>query len=203
MITALHNLQLISDGVITRGKAVLIDRDKIIDILDENAVPEEAEKIDLNGAFLAPGLIDLQIYGSGGLLFAGKPTVEALERMEDDLLSEGTIGFFATIGTNTNEIVETGIEAAKAFREKCKGNFWGLHLEGPYLNPIKKGAHPANLIKKATLAEVQKWIESADGVIKMMTIAPELQDQEVIDYLHDHGVILSSGHSNASRANLF
>jgi len=73
-----------------------------------------------------------------------------------------------------------------------------MHLEGPYLNPIKKGAHPANLIKKGTLAEVEKWIEMADGVIKMMTIAPELQDQEVIDYLHDHGVILSSGHSNAS-----
>jgi len=198
MITALHNLNIISDGNITRGKAVLISGSQITDIIDEHAIPESAEKIDLEGAFLAPGLIDLQLYGSGGLLFAGKPTVEALERMEDDLLSEGTTGFFATIGTNTNDIVETGIEAAKAYREKCKGNFWGLHLEGPYLNPIKKGAHPAKLIKKGTLAEVERWIGMADGVIKMMTIAPELQDQVVIDYLNDHGVILSSGHSNAT-----
>ena len=45
---------------------------------------------------------------------------------------------------------------------------------------------------------VERWIEMADGVIKMMTMAPELQDQEVIDYLNDHGVILSSGHSNAT-----
>jgi len=198
MITALHNLRIISDGNITRGKAVLISGEQIIDIIDEHAIPENAERIDLEDAFLAPGLIDLQIYGSGGKLFAGKPELEALERMENDLLSEGTTGFFATIGTNTVEIVEKGIEAAKAYRDTCKGNFWGLHLEGPYLNPIKKGAHPASLIKKGTMAEVERWIAMADGVITMMTIAPELQDQDVIDYLNDHGVILSSGHSNAT-----
>jgi N-acetylglucosamine-6-phosphate deacetylase len=80
MITALHNLQIISDGSITRGKAVLISGSQINDIIDEHAIPESTNKIDLEGAFLAPGLIDLQLYGSGGLLFAGKPTVEALER---------------------------------------------------------------------------------------------------------------------------
>ncbi|SHN31616.1 N-acetylglucosamine-6-phosphate deacetylase [Mucilaginibacter sp. OK098] len=200
MITALHNLQLISDGHITGGKVVLITGTQIIAITDESAMPDGVQKIDLKGAYLAPGLIDLQIYGSGGKLFAGTPEVEALERMETDLLSQGTIGFFATIGTNTNDIVEKGIESAKIYRERCKGNFWGLHLEGPYLNPIKKGAHPASLIKKAALAEVKRWVEKADGVIKMMTIAPELQDHEVIDYLHAHGVILSSGHSNATYA---
>jgi N-acetylglucosamine-6-phosphate deacetylase len=200
MIKALHNLQLISDGHIATGKAVLISGDKITAIVDETAIPDHTQKIDLNGAYLAPGLIDLQIYGSGGLLFAGKPEVEALERLENDLLSQGTIGFFATIGTNTNEIVEKGIEAALAFRKHCKGNYWGLHLEGPYLNPIKKGAHPANLIKKGTVAEVKGWVEKAEGEIKMMTIAPELQDQELIDYLHQQGIIISSGHSNATYA---
>ena len=198
MITALHNLQIVSEGSIVRGKAVLITGDKITAIVDEIAIPEHTEKKDMNGAYLAPGLIDLQIYGSGGKLFAGKPEVAALEQLEDDLLRQGTTGFFATIGTNTNEIVEKGIEAALAYRDNCKGNFWGLHLEGPYLNPIKKGAHPANLIKKATLEEVEDWIAMADGTIKMMTIAPELQDQEVINYLNDHGIIISSGHSNAT-----
>jgi len=198
MITALHNLQIISDGNIVPGKAILISGAQITDIVDEQSIPADSKKIDLNGSFLAPGLIDLQIYGSGGKLFAGTPEVDALERMESDLMNQGTVGFFATIGTNTNDIVEKGIESAKIYRERCKGNFWGVHLEGPYLNPIKKGAHPEKYIKKGTLAEVQRWIEMADGVVKMMTIAPELQDQEVIDYLHDHGVIISSGHSNAS-----
>jgi N-acetylglucosamine-6-phosphate deacetylase len=198
MITALHNLQIISDGRITRGNAILISGGKITGIVPENSIPVDAEKINLNGAFVAPGLIDLQIYGLGGKLFAGTPEVAALEQMENDMIKQGTVGFFATIGTNTNEIVEKGIESAKAYREHCRGNFWGLHLEGPYLNPAKKGAHPEKFIKKGTLAEVERWIEMADGVIKMMTLAPELQDQEVIDYLNDHGVILSSGHSNAT-----
>ncbi|MCQ6960516.1 N-acetylglucosamine-6-phosphate deacetylase [Mucilaginibacter aquariorum] len=198
MIKALHNLQLISDGSIAKGKAVLIDGSKIKAIIDDTAFPADAEKKDLNGAYLAPGFIDLQIYGSGGKLFAGKPEVAALQRMEDDLLNQGTIGFFATIGTNTNDIVEAGIIAAKEYRSKARGNFWGIHLEGPYLNPAKRGAHPEKYIKKATLAEVKGWVEQADGVIAMITIAPELQDQEVIDYLHAQGIIISSGHSNAS-----
>jgi N-acetylglucosamine-6-phosphate deacetylase len=198
MIKALHNLKLISGGSIANGKAVLIDGSKIKAIIDDTAIPADAEKKDINGAYLAPGFIDLQIYGSGGKLFAGKPEVAALQRMEDDLLSQGTIGFFATIGTNTNDIVEAGITAAKEYRSKAKGNFWGIHLEGPYLNPAKRGAHPEKYIKKATLAEVKSWVEQADGVITMITIAPELQDQEVIDYLHAQGIIISSGHSNAT-----
>jgi N-acetylglucosamine-6-phosphate deacetylase len=198
MITALHNLQLISGGNIAKGKAVLIDGSKIKAIIDDTAIPADAEKKDLNGAYLAPGFIDLQIYGSGGKLFAGKPEVAALQRMEDDLLNQGTTGFFATIGTNTNDIVEAGISAAKEYRSKARGNFWGIHLEGPYLNPAKRGAHPEKYIKKATLAEVKGWVEQADGVITMITIAPELQEQEVIDYLYAKGIIISSGHSNAT-----
>ena len=200
MITALHNLKLISGGQITDGKAVLISGGQIIDVIADTAIPADAQKTDLQGAYLAPGFIDLQIYGSGGQLFAGTPTESALQQLEDDLLSQGTTGFLATIGTNTNDIVERGIAAAKAYRPKSKGNYWGLHLEGPYLNPAKKGAHPERLIKKATLAEVKGWVESAAGEIKMITIAPELQDQEVIDYLYNQGIIISSGHSNATYA---
>src|SRR3978361_173930 len=115
MITALHNLRIISDGQITPGKAILISDGKIIGVVAEDAILQDAEKVDLKGAFVAPGLIDLQIYGTGGKLFAGTPVVEALEQMENDMLSQGTVGFFATIGTNTNEIVEQGIEAAKVY----------------------------------------------------------------------------------------
>lgn len=198
MITAFYHLQLIDNGTITNNKAILVEDKNIKAVIAENEIPAEAEKIDLHGAYVAPGLLDLQIYGSGGKLFAGKPEVAALKQLEDDLIKQGTVGFFATIGTNTDQIVEQGIEAAKAYRKSCIGNFLGLHLEGPFLNPIKKGAHPAELIQKATLEKVKRWIESAEGEVKMITIAPELQDQEVIDYLHSAGVIISSGHSNAT-----
>jgi N-acetylglucosamine-6-phosphate deacetylase len=198
MRTIYHNLQLISDGTITGGKAIVTDGNKITAIIDDSTIPKDANSIDLQGANVAPGLIDLQIYGSGGKLFGGTPVVEALERMEDMLLNEGTVGFFATIATNSDTIFEQGIASAKTYSKKAKGNFLGLHLEGPFLNPLRKGAHPEKYIKKATLELVERWISMADGVIKMMTIAPELQDEAVVNYLNDHGVILSSGHSNAT-----
>ena len=199
MITAIYNLQLISDGVITMGKAVLIKGDKIIDVIADTDIPTDAIRIDLNGNYLAPGLIDLQIYGAGKpLFFGGDPSPEALAQMEHVLLAQGCTGFLATIATNTDDIVEQSIEAALQYWDKRIGNFLGLHLEGPYLNPKRCGAHPPALIKKATLKQVQSWVEKANDLIKMITLAPELQDAEVLEYLDQQGIILSSGHSNAT-----
>lgn len=199
MITAFHNLRLISDGVIASGKAVLIEDAKIIDIIDDTAIPANAQCVDLNGNYLAPGLIDLQIYGAGQpMFFGGDPSPDALAQMEHALLAEGCTGFFATIATNTDDIVERGIEATQTYWDKRVGNFWGLHLEGPYLNAKRCGAHPPQLIKKATLNQVKYWVEKANGLIKMITLAPELQDEDVLVYLNQQGIVLSSGHSNAN-----
>lgn len=199
MITALHHIKLISDGEIFHLKSVLIEGENIINVIDQGDIPNDATKIDMRGAYLAPGLLDLQIYGSGTpLFFGGDPSVAALAQMETNLLKQGCTGFLATIATNTNQIVEQGIQAMLAYRDKKIGNLLGLHLEGPYLNPKRRGAHPESLIKKATLAEVKRWVEMADGEIKMITVAPELQDTEVLDYLHGRGIVVSAGHTNAT-----
>ncbi|MBS7564336.1 N-acetylglucosamine-6-phosphate deacetylase [Mucilaginibacter sp. Bleaf8] len=198
MLTALYNTLIVADGNITGDKAVIIEDNQIRAVTPVLEIPAQAERIDLKGAYLAPGLIDLQIYGAGGALFGGNPSVEALQRMEADLLPKGTTGFFATVATNSDEVVLDAIEAAKAYRPKAVGSFLGLHLEGPYINPARKGAHPEKYIKKATLSEIKQWIEMAAGEIKMITLAPELQDQEVLDYLQQQNIILSSGHSDAT-----
>lgn len=198
MITALTNCIILSDGAEISEKAVLVENNKIVDLVAKDQIPSDLNITNLGGAYLAPGLIDLQIYGSGGKLFGGIPTVNALQQMEEDLLQQGTAGFLATVATNTNEIVEQAISAAKSYRPNAKGNFLGLHLEGPYLNPKRKGAHPEQLIKKATLKELQRWIEEAEGEIKMITIAPELQDPEIIEYLNEQRIIISCGHSDAT-----
>lgn len=200
MITALHNTQIITNGETFAGKAVLIEKGKIKAIVDDTAIPQNVQKINLNGAYLAPGLIDLQIYGTGNYFFGGQPSADNLRGMETDLLAQGCTGFMATIATNTDDIVEQGIAAAKAYRPQAKGNFLGLHLEGPYLNPIRRGAHPEKLIKKATLSHMKRWVEMAEGEIKIITLAPELQDDEVLTYLDNQKILLSSGHSNATYA---
>lgn len=197
MQTALHNAQIITNGETITGKAVLIESGKIKAIVSDTDIPADAKRINLNNAYLTPGLIDLQIYGSGGKLFSGVPSIEALYQMETDLLKQGTTGFLATAATNTNQVIEQAILVGKAYKEQAIGNFLGLHIEGPYFNPIRKGAHPEEFIRKATLAEVKKWIEMGEGVIKMITLAPELQDDEVIAYLHGQGIIVSAGHTDA------
>ncbi len=205
MITAFYNLKLVTNGTVSEGKVVLVENGFVINIIDQNDFFADKNSINLNGAYLAPGLIDLQIYGSGGQLFGGNPTVAALLQMETDLLQQGTTGFLATIATNTAAIVEQGIEAAKTYRKNSIGNFLGLHLEGPFLNPKRKGAHPENLIRKATVEELKHWFDLAEGEIKMITIAPELQSDDVLEFLDQQNIILSAGHSDASfsQANRF
>jgi N-acetylglucosamine-6-phosphate deacetylase len=200
MITALQNIRIISDGQLLTGLNVLLKDNKILDLVISSDVPTNARLIDLQNAYLSPAFIDLQIYGSGGKLFGGKPEVSALRQMEHDLYNQGCTGFLATVATNTPEVFEKAIAAAKAFRSESKGIFWGLHFEGPYLNHKRKGAHPHELIKRADLDEIKRWIDLADGELKMMTIAPELQSDAVLDYLNQQHIILSVGHSDASYA---
>jgi len=182
--------KLVEDQVILIGDGVIL-------AVGEVSVPDGASVVDAQGAYVSPGFLDLQIYGSGGNLFSAYPTAATLAQMDEDLINKGTTGFLACVATNTPEIVAQAISAAKEYRPLAKG-FLGLHLEGPYLNAKRRGAHPEAYIKKATLHEVKRLVDDADGVVKMMTIAAELQDDEVLDYLAQQEVILSLGHSDAT-----
>ncbi|WP_316810443.1 N-acetylglucosamine-6-phosphate deacetylase [Pedobacter heparinus] len=195
---AITNCKLFKDGLLLTDQHVLIENGKIAKISDE-AIPSGVERIDAGGDQLCPSFIDLQIYGSGGPLFSAYPTAETLKQMDADLIGKGTTGFLACVATNSMEIVYQSMDAAKAYRPEAKG-FLGLHLEGPYLNPKRRGAHVEAFIHKASLDEVKRLLDYADGTVKMMTLAAELQDDAVISYLLEHDVLLSLGHSDASFA---
>lgn len=173
-----------------QNQSITIDNDKIISI-------DSADRIGKSDDLIIPGFIDLQIYGAGGKLFSAGPSVEALTHIEESLLRTGTTGFLACIATNTPEVFNSCIAVAKEHRKTAK-NCLGLHLEGPFLNPKRRGAHVEQFIRKASLDEIKELLDFGDGVIKMMTIAAELQDDDVIQYLLDHDVVLSLGHSNAT-----
>jgi N-acetylglucosamine-6-phosphate deacetylase len=198
MDQAFINARIFTGEEILENKALLISNGQIHSIADPEQIPPGFKITDLKDLIIAPGLIDLQIYGSGGKLFGALPDEEGLEQMEKDLLAQGTTGFFATAATNSDEVVNQAIDAAKAYRKRSIGNFLGLHLEGPYLNIKRKGAHPEKFIKKGNLKEIKSWVERAEGELKMMTIAPELQDQELIDFLYSNNIIISAGHSDAT-----
>ncbi|MCX2576315.1 N-acetylglucosamine-6-phosphate deacetylase [Pedobacter sandarakinus] len=186
----LSNIKFYQNNTLYESKSINIQDGKIVSI-------GNADGKNSADTFIVPGFIDLQIYGAGGRLFSANPTVESLTIMEDDLLKKGTTGFLACMATNTPDVFNECIKAAKEHRTIAK-NCLGLHLEGPFLNPKRLGAHVPEFVRKASLEEIKELLDFADGVIKMMTIAPELQDDRVIAYLLDNGVVVSLGHSNAT-----
>lgn len=193
---AITNCKIFKDNTLVTDYSILIENGKITAVSND-PIPEGHYIVDAEGCYVSAGFLDLQIYGSGGNLFSAYPTADTLRQMDHDLISKGTTGFLACVATNAPDVVAQAINAAKVYRYEAAG-FLGLHLEGPYLNPKRKGAHIEKYIKKANLDEVKKLMDEADGVVKMMTIAAELQDDEVLSYLADQDVLLSLGHSDAT-----
>ena len=197
MLTALTNAVFFTGKEKITGKALLLKDGKIAGWTDAAKIPTEAIIINHGGHYIAPGLLDLQIYGGGDHLFSDDPSSAALKAIADALMKTGTTGFLITLATNSITLFEKAIDTV---RDNPHPAVLGLHLEGPYINPAKKGAHITEYIKKPGKQEVEALLERAKGVIKMITLAPEICDPAIIRLLLDHGVIISAGHSNATFA---
>jgi len=195
MQTAFINGTIFTSKEKLTGKALVIEDDFIKSIQGNEKIPENIKLIDCKNLIISPGLIDVQIYGAGGCLFSNAPSAEALHIVADAIVKSGTTGFYLTLATNSIEIF---YQAIKVVKENPHPAVLGLHFEGPYLNPIKRGAHIKEYIKRAEKKEVEELLKEAEGVLKIMTIAPELADPEIIKLLRDNGVVVSAGHSNAT-----
>jgi N-acetylglucosamine-6-phosphate deacetylase len=195
MLLAFCNAVIYTGEKKVEGKALLIKDGIIVDFADIASIPGDAVRIDAGNACIAPGFVDLQIYGGGGYLFSNDPSAAALHAMADYVLASGTTGFLMTLATNSDAIFDKAIEVVRGNPHPA---VMGLHFEGPFLNPVKRGAHIARYIRRPVRAEVEALLERAGGLLKMITLAPEVCDPEIIDLLKDHGVVISAGHSNAT-----
>lgn len=192
------------NGIIFTGhsvetnKAILVDGETIIGIVDENAVPGNFKAQDLKGQNIAPAFIDLQIYGANNRLFSADLTVDALHATYEYCLKGGCSHFMITMATNVSQKYKVAFERIRTYWDEGGKGLLGLHLEGPYINPAKRGAHLASCIETPTVNEVAQLIEKGQGVLKMMTLAPEQCDDAVIDLLMQNDILLSAGHSDAT-----
>ena len=180
------------------GSAILVDDGKIVGFVYDTDIPDDYELNDLNGNNIAPAFIDLQIYGGNGFLFSADPSIEAIEATYQYCLQGGASKFLLTAATNSYEVFSKAIAVVKEYLNKGGKGLPGLHLEGPWINPEKRGAHILEYIHKPTLDEAKKLVDEADGVVKMITLAPEMVDDEIIDYLQTQGIVVSAGHTNAT-----
>ena len=146
---------------------------------------------------IAPAFIDIQIYGASSKLFSVYPKAETLFKMETHCKNGGTKYFLPTIATNTIDILKKGIDAIKDYWNKGGNAVPGLHIEGPWINKIKKGAHLESLIHSPEYNEVKDLLDYGKGTIKIITLAPEVCSKEIIELVKSYDVIVSAGHSNA------
>jgi N-acetylglucosamine-6-phosphate deacetylase len=185
---------------ILKDHAIIIENGIATSIVPKDSTLSGSSIQTFTGCLIAPAFIDLQLYGGNGKLFSHSLDTESLDATFEYCKAGGCSHFLITMATNSTENFLKGIEAVRAYKESAKKGLLGLHLEGPWINKSKKGAHIEAFIKKPTRDEVLDLIEKGSGIVKMITLAPEECDDEIINLLIDNGIIISAGHSNASYA---
>ena len=156
--------------------------------------------IDLNGAYLTPAFADLQVNGGIKDYFSDTITEETLEQMYLDHLQVGTVNILPTLITSSLQNILKAIDVVKNYMSKGKPGVLGLHLEGPFLNIEKKGAHNPKYIRRPTDQELKTILDTGTGIVKMITLAPELFTDSQLALIKEKGIIISVGHSNATSA---
>jgi len=180
--------------------AILIENSFITDIISSSSLPTGVETESFSECILAPAFIDLQIYGAYEKLLAAYPEADSLFKLNEYCRKGGATFCLPAVATNTKEIFLKCIDAVRDYWNKKGEGILGLHLEGPWINKIKRGAHVESFIHSPTISEVEELLEYDKGVIKMITLAPEICSKEVIDCILSYNIIISAGHSNATYA---
>ncbi|WP_105735527.1 N-acetylglucosamine-6-phosphate deacetylase [Cronobacter dublinensis] len=186
------------------------------DILDDHAIviadglierlcpladlPAGIEQRDMGGAIIAPGFIDVQLNGCGGVQFndtADAVSVGTLEIMQKANEKSGCTSYLPTLITCSDALMKQGVRVMRDYLAHHKNQALGLHLEGPWLNIVKKGTHNPDYVREPDAELVDYLCENAD-VITKITLAPERVAPEVIAKLTAAGIVVSAGHSNAT-----
>ncbi|GHC19373.1 MULTISPECIES: N-acetylglucosamine-6-phosphate deacetylase [Streptomyces rochei group] len=177
-------------GTVDDGR-VIVDGTRIAD-----TAPPGADVVDVSGHWVVPGFIDLHNHGGGGASFAGGTAEDVLRGVETHR-RHGTTTVVASAVTGDLDFLarHAGMLAELA----QQGEIAGIHFEGPFISPCRKGAHDEQLLRDPDPAEVRKLVDAAHGHAKMMTLATELPGGlDSVRLLTEHGVIAAVGHTDAT-----
>jgi N-acetylglucosamine-6-phosphate deacetylase len=196
MLAALVNGRVLTEAGVVDGKAVLVENGVVAGIVDARAVPAGARVRDLAGGLLVPGFIDTQVNGGGGVLFNDSPTVEAIAAIGAAHRAYGTTGFLPTLISDDLSVVDQAMRATEAAIEQGVPGVLGVHIEGPFLNPKRKGIHDADKFRVID-DEALDLLTSLKVGKTLVTLAPERTTPDMIQRLADAGVHVAAGHTNA------
>jgi N-acetylglucosamine-6-phosphate deacetylase len=196
---ALAHGQILSGAAFIEEQALLVENGRITAIVPMAEIPSGTAVHDLEGQMLVPGFIDTQVNGGAGVLFNDSPTVEAIAAIGAAHRAFGTTGFLPTLISDDLEVVRRGVAAVDAAIAAGVPGVLGIHIEGPFLNPERKGIHDAAKIR-ALDDEGLAAITGLKHGRTLVTLAPEKTTPAMIRRLVDAGVIVAAGHTNATCA---
>lgn len=196
---ALVNARVLVDDGFRDDLAVLLDDGgDIAALVPASQARTQADEIDdLAGGWLAPGFIDAQVNGGGGVLFNNDTSVEAIAAIGRAHRRFGTTGFLPTLISDDAEVMARAIGATRAAIAAGVPGVLGVHLEGPYIAPARKGTHDAGKFRVPDAAEVA-MATSLDNGITLITLAPEQVPLATIRAMAARGAIVVAGHTAAS-----
>ena len=188
---------ILPDGILEN--VVLAYDNKICGFTTEEEIPSDAKVIDANGGYVAPGLVDIHIHG-----YLGEDTsdgnADGIFKMANGIMKNGVTSWCPTTMTVSTEEINTALEVVRSLKEKSKSwqgaEILGVNLEGPFINPSKKGAQAGEHIKKP---DAKFIIDNAD-IISVATLAPEMENgcEAIREIRENCDVRVSIGHSDAT-----
>jgi len=197
MLTAFVHGRILTDAGFATGRAVLSENGRISAIVAADAVPLPAKIIDLQDGLLLPGFIDVQVNGGGGVLFNDAPTVAGLHAIAAAHARFGTTGLLPTIISTDLATIATAIAAVDDAITSGVPGILGIHIEGPYLSPKRRGIHNPKEFPPLDAAAI-KVLASLKHGKTLVTLAPDATTPDDVAALVKAGVIVSIGHSDAS-----
>ena len=195
-VALLNARVLTSEGFVT-GLAVVMHEGRIADLVANDAIPGDAARRDLHGAWLLPGFIDAQVNGGGGVLFNNTTTVDAIRTIAQAHRRFGTTGLLPTLISDDASVMQRAIDATHDAIAQGVPGVLGIHLEGPYLAPARKGTHDAGKFRVPGADEV-RMATSLDNGVTLLTLAPEQVPADTIRSMVERGAIVVAGHTAAT-----
>lgn len=176
------------------NQQVTLSGNVIESIMTVEVPSADAQSVDV----LAPGFIDVHVNGGGGALFNHTPTLAALQRMVEVHAQYGTVAMMPTLISDDYEIMSQAHQTVCQALTENMGGILGLHYEGPYLNPVRKGVHNESKLRKPTEGKLADLLDVCRLSKLMVTLAPEQVPEGFIEWLTAEGAIVSIGHSAAT-----
>lgn len=198
MAVKLINGRVLTPAGLRDDQCVVIDAGRIVAVGPADRTPD-GDLQDLDGHILAPGFIDTQVNGGGGVLFNDDPSVDTIATIGAAHRRFGTTGFLPTLISDDLAVIDRAIDAVEAAIAQGVPGVLGLHIEGPFLNVRRKGIHDASKFRSLQNDQIDR-LTRLKGGRTLITLAPEMTTPHMIRQLVSAGALVSAGHTDADYA---